>query len=67
MQKQSWLLDQIKEIEKAAEETGQESLTLGLKHALIVCAQEADAITEDPAVRNSHSTLTSAKSGTLAN
>lgn len=66
MQKQSWLLGQIKEIEKLAEETGQESLILGLKHALFVCAQEADATIEKPLVNNSHSTVKGVKSGTLA-
>ena len=42
MQEQGWLLDQIKEIEKLAEEMGHEGVVLGLEHALIVCAEEAD-------------------------
>ncbi len=42
MREQSWLLDQIKELENLANKMGQEGVVLGLKHALAVCAEESN-------------------------
>ena len=58
MKEQDWFLDRLKELEKLAEEMGHEGVVLGLEHALLVCAEEAEQRTESRHLDPKSSTLT---------